>query len=71
MTYAKQLKTNESGQSLGNTISLYIGNISLYRANSLPLVYPYFRMKFYLDGADDISRDQIGIRKLGAIIQYQ
>lgn len=71
VTYAKQLKTNESGQSLGNTISLYIGNISLYRANSLPLVYPYFRMKFYLDGADNVSRDQIGIRKLGAIIQYQ
>lgn len=69
--YAKLLKTSSTGTNLGDTISLYVGNISLYRANSLPLVYPYFRTKIYLDGADSISRDQIGIRKLGAIIQYQ
>ena len=73
-TYAGKLKNvtdaNPNG-ALGADITLYIGNITLYRAETFPMLYPMMRMKMYLDKADSISRDQIGIRKLGAIIEYQ
>lgn len=69
--YGDKLKTNEANESLGNVIKLFIKDIVLYRADSFPLLYPSMRMKFYLDEADEVSRDQIGIRKIGAVIQYQ
>lgn len=73
-TYAGKLKnvTTESPKgALGETITLYVGNIILYKATSIPILYPMMRMKFYLDEIDSISRDKVGIRKIGTVIQYQ
>lgn len=73
--YAYKLKTsgNKSGGDLdlGNTISLFIGNIVLYKAESFPMLYPLMRMKFYLDEVNEVTADQIGVRKIGAVIQYK
>ena len=64
---------NKSGGDLdlGNTISLFIGNIVLYKAESFPMLYPLMRMKFYLDEVNEVTADQIGVRKIGAVIQYK
>lgn len=73
-TYAAKLKnvtTSSPAGALGSTITLYVGNIVLYKAQSIPIMYPMMRMKFYLDEVNDISRDKIGIRKIGAVIEYQ
>lgn len=64
--YANRLKGDR-----GNTISIYIRNIVLYKAETIPLMHPIMRMKFYLDDADEISREQIQIRKIGTVIEYQ
>lgn len=69
--YGDKLKTLNDANDLGTVIKLFIGKIELYRANSFPLLYPYMRMKFYLDEADEVARDQIGVRKIGAVIQYR
>lgn len=74
MEYSGKLKnvtTEHPEGTLGEYITLYVGNIRLYRAKTMPFFYPYMRMKFYLDDADEVSREKIGIRKIGAIIQYQ
>ena len=64
--YAKKLKGD-----LGDTITLYIGYIVLYKARTIPIFHSMMRMKFYLDEANSVSRDQIGIRKIGAILEYK
>ena len=72
--YAGQLKnvtSSNTAGTLGADISIYIGNIVLYEAESFPLLYPMMRMKFYLDEANSSDLDNIGIRKVGAVIQYQ
>lgn len=72
--YAGQLKnvteSNTEG-TLGSDISIYIGKIMLYEAESFPLLHPMMRMKFYLDEANSSDLDKIGIRKVGAVIQYK
>ena len=67
----KNVTTSNTAGTLGADISLYIGNIVLYEAESFPLLYPMMRMKFYLDEANSSDLDNIGIRKVGAVIQYQ
>lgn len=69
--YAKQLKTDDKNAVLGDKITLYIGNISLYRAKTIPIFHWVMRMKFYLDDADAVSKDKIGIRKIGTILNYR
>ena len=77
--YAGKLKkvseSNPTGDTekdgLGADISIYIGKIVLYEAESFPLLYPRMRMKFYLDEVPEDQKDKIGIRKVGAVIQYQ
>lgn len=64
--YSKQLK-----KGLGEHITLYIGNISLYKAETIPIFHWVMRMKFYLDDADEVSREKIGIRKIGTILNYR
>lgn len=66
--YANKLK---NGTELGDAITLYIGNITLYKAESFPLMHPSMRMKIYLDDVEEVKRDSVGIRKLGAVIQYR
>ena len=69
--YAKQLKTSTENENLGDTITLYIGNISLYKARTIPIFHWVMRMKFYLDEADEQTKEQLGIRKLGTILNYR
>lgn len=66
--YAGKLKQNIEN---GNNITLYIGNISLYRAETIPIFHPMMRMKFYLDDASEIAQSKIAIRKVGAVLDYQ
>lgn len=70
-SYAKQLKTSTENANLGDTISIYIGNISLYKARTIPIFHWVMRMKFYLDDADEQTKEQLGIRKLGTILNYR
>ena len=74
--YAKQLKTSSSGTELegadgAKSINLFIGNIVLYKAETIPIFHPVMRMKFYLDDVEEIERDTISIRKIGAVLDYQ
>lgn len=70
-SYSKQLKTSTNNESLGNTITLYIGNISLYKAKTIPFLYQVMRAKFYLDDASETVKDQLAIRKIGTILNYR
>lgn len=71
--YAKQLKTQANGQDwgFGNTIDLFIGNIILYQAETMPFFHPTMRMKFYFDDMTQLDRNNSGIRKIGVVIDYQ
>lgn len=76
--YAKQLKTLEGQSTIskgvdGNeTINLFIGDIVLYQARTIPIFHPTMRMKFYVDNATDgVSKENTGIRKIGVVIDYQ
>lgn len=76
LNYAQQLKTNDQKQKLngiaGNqSISLFIGNISLYQARTIPMFHPRMRMKFYFDQATEDEREYITIRKVGVVADYQ
>lgn len=67
--FAAKLKTSTTENN--DTISLYIGNITLYKAKTIPIVYPVMRMKFYFDDMDDITLEKSGIRKIGTVLQYR
>ena len=75
--YAKKIKTKTKAKetdpevSIGDSITLYIGKIVLYKATSIPILYPKMRMKIYLDEVEEIKRSLVGIRKLGVVIQYK
>ena len=66
--YAGQLKQNIPN---GDNITIYIGKISLYRAETIPIFHHIMRMKFYLDDATEIEKSKSSIRKVGAILDYQ
>lgn len=63
--------TTTTGITDASKLSIYIKDICLYKAKTFPFLYPKMRMKIYLDDVDEISQDQIEIRKLGAVIQYK
>lgn len=73
--YAKKLKTVNGSEQTGcdgnKTISLFIGNISLYQARTIPMFHPRMRFKFYFDQTQKNNRDYIDIRKIGVIANYQ
>lgn len=73
--YAKKLKTVggalQNGIDGNKTISLFIGNIVLYQARTIPMFHPRMRMKFYFDQAKKDDLDHISIRKIGVVADYQ
>ena len=72
---AQKLKTIEGSEKDGcdgnKTISLFIGDISLYQARSIPMFHPRMRMKFYFDQATTEERDYIKLRKIGVVADFQ
>ena len=73
-TYMHKLKTKDNGDPIdannGHRVTLYIEGITLYRAETIPIFHPMMRMKFYLDDASNVSKENIEIRKIGAILDY-
>lgn len=72
---AQALKTiggkPQNGIAGNKSISLFIGNISLYQARTIPMFHPRMRMKFYFDQATEEERKFIKIRKIGVVADYQ
>ena len=73
--YMEKLRTINGNEQKGcdnnYSLSLFIGNIVLYQAKTIPIFHPTMRMKFYLDGVNEVTRKLIGIRKIGAVLDYQ
>lgn len=73
LTNAKQLKNNEElfGIDGRTSISLFIGDISLYQARTIPMFHPRMRYKFYFDQATSEQREFMKIRKIGVVANFQ
>ncbi len=75
LEHAVKLKTVGGDAQVGcdgnKTISLFIGDISLYQARTIPMFHPTMRMKFYFDQASEKERDFIKIRKIGVVANFQ
>lgn len=52
---------------------IFIKNMALYEAEHIPLMHPNVKMKIYSKAADgtDIDVEAVGIRKVGAVIEYK
>lgn len=53
------------------SISLFFGDIVLYKARTIPMMHQHMRMKIYLDNMSKISRELVEIRKLGVVAEYK
>ena len=56
-----------------NYMHFFIKNMVLHEAEHIPLFHPNVRMKIYSKAADgsDTNVEAVGIRKIGAIIEYK
>lgn len=63
-TYMKKIRPSTS-----TSISLYIGKIVLYKAESIPMFHKKMRYKIYNNNVNNILSS--GIRKVGCVIEYK
>ena len=61
----------EEPEDMKKTLNVYIKNIMLYEAETMPIFHPNIRMKIYNKPRGEETLDSPGVRKIGAVLTYR
>ena len=61
----------EEVEDMKKTLNVYIKNIMLYEAETMPIFHPNIRMKIYNKPRGEETLDSPGVRKIGAVLTYR
>ena len=69
--YMNKIRGTDTTTDADAAITIFVKNMVLHEADTIPLFHPNIRMKIYGDSdTDDDKLDSPSIRKIGSIIQY-